>query len=241
MRYAAGKVYQGKRWKHLLSGLADRWVEPFCGGLGVYPEIHTTYTSALLSDLSPVTDMWNAAKLGWEPDLTPIDKDQWLRHRASAFGSDPCPQDVYAVHCRSFGGKAKGGWAKEDHMPSGLRRFRAVVKALRASECAIHRCDYRKTLRECGNGDAAYLDPPYGNNDGFWIIPNAAFDLAEMVAHAEAAAARGAVVLISCYTELDPDKWDKIMVNRDSAISHNRKTVVTKYNDEFLWRARTCP
>ena len=238
MQYAAGKVYQGKRWKHLLSGLAHRWVEPFCGGLGVYPEVYRSYVTAVLSDLSPVADMWRAAKDGWTPNLASIDKQQWLAHREAAFGPTPTPQDVYAVHTRSFAGKARGGWAKENHMPGGLKRFIKVAAALRGSSCDIRRCDYRDTLRECGASDAIYLDPPYGDDKGFWIIPNGAFDLAEMVSHAEAAASRGAVVLISCYAELDETKWDKITVNKDSAISHNGTTVVTKYNDEFLWKSK---
>ncbi len=192
-----------------MSGLGERWVEPFCGGLGAFVEIAPSYQRALVSDFSPVAAMWAAAKAGWEPEVAPLTREQLAAAVAVARSSDPTPQSVYLAHTGSVRGSPKKGWSKTDRVASGLRRFRKVSKMLVEMDAEIRQCDYKEVVRECGRGDVLYLDPPYASR-GDWLDKASTFNLDEMMIEAEAAVARGAVTFISHYDELPIDRWVKV-------------------------------
>ena len=246
MRYASGKVIQGKSWRGTMSGLGKRWVEPFGGGLGAYQQIAPTYSKALVSDLSPVMLMWRAAQEGWKPDTPDISKEDYRFCEAEAFGPSPTPQSVYVLHSSSFRAKANGKWTDPNSSSNlgrlgpkaGLVRFRKVAEVLQLVPTEINQCDYRETLALCGRGDVVYLDPPYGDAN-YWIKPPGSpeFNREEMLALALEAIGRGAVVFISHYEELPADNWRAVRVHNDASTRFNSTTNTTSvgFRSEYLY------
>jgi DNA adenine methylase len=244
MQYASGKVIQGKSWRGTMSGLGKRWVEPFAGGLGAYQQIALSYSRALISDLSPVMVMWQAVKNGWLPNPNLITEDNAGSYRETAFGPNPTPQSVYALHAMGFRGMARGQFGRGSQTPtSGRARLGAVGEVLRTVPTEIRQCDYKLTLAECGRGDVVYLDPPYSNAAGgvdrrSWINPAGVFDYddEEMLRLAEDAVGRGAVVFISHYDDrLDPAKWRAVRIHADQSTARVKGESQIKVYHEYLY------
>jgi DNA adenine methylase len=238
MQYASGKTIQGKVWKNSMSGLGERWVEPFCGALGAYQQIASSYNRSLVSDLSPIAKMWQAVKDGWLPKVMPLTKKQFKQYQNIAYSRNPTPQSVYNTHQFAYRAQAGGTLSIGSHWGDGIKGIEAIGETLRELNTEIRQCDYREILNECGRKDVVYLDPPYGNSvSKNWIVSdNNVFDEDEMLKLAAKAVSRGAIVFISHYdANIDSTRWAAVHTHRDQTTLNNAGKISVKRIREYLY------
>lgn len=199
------------------------YYEPFLGSGAVFHALEPE--RAHLSDLDPWVAHIHAA-IRDEPTRVNARLDQhraatWTRKRHLAMRAwvnrvDVAPTRAEApewaadlitliaashngVYRRNAAGGFNVGWNQRPN-PSipDADRIRAASERYRGAVFAVE--DFSTVLARCGRGDWAYLDPPYvgaGTWNGYGGCSFDDLDLERLVLDAEAAADRGAIVVLS--------------------------------------------
>lgn len=196
-----------------------RYVEPFCGALGVASRVAAIAPEGLALHLSDVNEavinMWKACLVGWEPPGVVTEADY---NRVKAVRDPKDPMTAYCGYGVSFGAKWFGGYARD---PKGKRTTYAAnarrstllrVEALSKVSATLRTCSYEKVT---GPG-VYYLDPPYAGRTKAHGVD---FDSEKFWDYARARTLDGPV-LVTEFTA--PEDWVPIHNFGDTVVRHQR-------------------
>ncbi len=157
----------------------ERYIEPFCGSACLFFELPAK--KAVLSDINEELintykqlkkDKYIRAKL----IAIPVSKDDYYKYRAIESGSlTKLEQAIRFLYLNRycFNGIYRTNQAGKFNVPIGSRTggfpdektFEAVRKKLHKAR--LISADYKKVLKEAGEGDFVYIDPPYSKSEKF--------------------------------------------------------------------------
>jgi DNA adenine methylase len=201
------------------------WVEPFVGSASVSKNV---VGRRLLSDSNKyIIALHQAIQQGWTPP-TEVTREQYLeiKNNREAFA----PQLVgFVMFACSFGGKAFGGFAKNDSRNSYVTQgTNSLLKSKPVLEGAVFlACDYSDL--DLPPKSLVYCDPPYQNTTGYGMK----FDSAKFFDCARAWTRQGHEVFVSEYSAPADFElvWERGL---DCPLTRNESTRV-----ERLFRVRS--
>jgi len=157
----------------------ERYIEPFCGSACLFFELPVK--KAILSDIN--NELINAYKqlkkdkaIREKLIAIPVSKDNYYRYRElkpeTLTKVEQALRFLY-LNRYCFNGIYRTNQSGKFNVPIGNRTggfpdentFDAVRKKL--YKARLVSADYRKVLREAGEGDFVYIDPPYSKSDKF--------------------------------------------------------------------------
>ena len=171
MRYLGGKNQLGKEISGILKKYAppekySKYIEPFCGSLGVTIHMVDDYKVYVSDYQKDLILLWKAIKSGTFKYPRSVSKQTYYRYK-----NDPKPSAMRAFvgfGC-SFGGKWFGGYA-EDYNKKNYTICSETVRSIKRLESSIKKiksikhCSYDKWhLKNC----LIYCEPPYRNTTGY--------------------------------------------------------------------------
>ena len=221
MQYLGGKwAARNRIAAHVLShGLPV--FEPFVGGANLP---HLWPAGSLCADVDAgLIDLYRkvqAEGVDWIPEVCTE-----AEYRESMARTDERPIDTFRLVACSFGGKKRGGYARNTQGRNYARQGRNSLKRLIGLDVQFHALDFL-TLAPFG-GCVLYCDPPYAATTGY---KSGAFDHGRFVARVREWS-RFCPVYVSEYEPLEPS-W----VECD--ITHNKPgaTLAKKHDRLFLVR-----
>ncbi|MFD2256509.1 DNA adenine methylase [Luteolibacter algae] len=178
----------GKRWliadpTFELPEFSGRYIEPFLGGGAVF--FHTRPQDALLSDVnSRLIEVYTAVRDSWELVFRELKRLQRLhdkkfyyeeRKRNRVTSHTRAAQFIY-LNRTCYNGLYRVNLKGEFNVPIGTKSrvlfededFAEISRAL--SGATIRASDFAESIREAGEGDLVFADPPYTtahNTNGF--------------------------------------------------------------------------
>lgn len=227
MQYLGGKAGEGRRIAAVCSSRlrADSlFVDMFCGALNVVRHVNHPHRMAV-DACGPLICMWRAALAGWVPPRV-VSKEEYDRIAKEQDPHDP--MTAFVMFGVSFGGKWKGGYAKD----RPAQRYaecasNGVVK--KAKDCTglvLEHNTFQQKHPGCWpSGTVLYCDPPYAGTTGYKAVepwnPGAFWHWAER--HARL----GVHVFVSEGTGIPtPNGWS--VVDEQIAVQGGRLTPGTK-------------
>lgn len=185
LKWVGGKRWLVSNYPELLATDCDRYVEPFLGSAAVFFALDPK--RALLSDMNrDLIETYRAIK----NDSTAVSKALTLHQRMhvsdenyyyrmrSAKPQRPHPRAARFIYLNRtcFNGLFRVNLKGEFNVPKGTKakvllptdNFEEAAKRLRSASLRVS--DFEEVLDQCGEGDFAFVDPPYTvrhNNNGF--------------------------------------------------------------------------
>jgi len=205
MRYIGGK----HRIAKLLAGsilphVRDRrLIEPFCGGMSATVALQPQFVS---DACSPLIRLINSVRGGWEP---PAEVSEQMYQEALG-GDHNNPLTFFILQGNSYGGKWRGGYARDARRNATGDSTRALIRKVGATMSTIftNACYWDWTP---GPGDVFYCDPPYrGVTNGYATGP---FDSDAFWDWVRDGAQRGALMFVS---EFQGPDWATVHVEYPS-------------------------
>jgi DNA adenine methylase len=219
MQYLGGKAGIGKRIAKFCELYRDPealFVDMFCGSLNVTR--HAKGPRLAVDACRPLVTMWEAALAGWVPPRI-VTKEQYAAIAASPDPNDP--MTAFVLFGCSFGGKWRGGYAKDrpQQRYAECASNQIVAKVRDCQGLQIMCANYREF--HAGHwqpGTILYCDPPYGKTTGYTGAPP--YDPADFWSWAESHARTGVKVFVSEYEA--PEPWT--IVDEQTAVQGGRLT-----------------
>jgi DNA adenine methylase len=177
--YGGGKARLGREIARTVAALeettgwrGERYVEPFCGMLGVAVHAADGTRPVCVSDANEdVVLLLQAVQAGWDPPETPVSKAEYdaLRHAPV----HTAERGFYGLAC-AYAGIFFAGYRLSStvHKRTFFDMFRSSLLAMRPAmqRMAISHADYRSLAPK---GCTVYCDPPYRANALQSCNPNA--------------------------------------------------------------------
>jgi DNA adenine methylase len=240
----------GKRWLAPLvtelvgPDLKRAYYEPFLGGGAVF--LHLNPRSAVLSDVNidliesldvirnhprdvvKATWRYSNTKECFERVRRSVPRTQIGTAARFLYLNRTCWGGIYRLNRKGefntpFGNSGRAICSQREILEASARFKGAVLKA----------CDFDRALASCGDGDVAYLDPPYAapvNGDCFVRYNRMPFTWADHVRLASAAsllARRGALVVLSAFWRDELlsmyEGWWAVQLVRHSNVSRSAR------------------
>lgn len=176
LKWAGGKRWLAPYFRELFEVhyKGRRWVEPFCGGLGLTLALHPQY--ALVSDINPhLTNFYRWVKCGLPPNPYQFcnDRDTYYRLRDEfnrLINENPTSYRAawlfYYLNRTGYNGLCRFNGRGAFNVPFGnyariqYRTGFADIKHI-FRNWEFRCCSYEKLTEEIGDSDFLYADPPY--------------------------------------------------------------------------------
>lgn len=208
MQYFGGKADVGKRIAKICMGrltAGSTFVDMFCGSLNVIRHVprQTELAAGGLVDVrrvaidacEPLITMWKAAMAGWVPPKV-VTREEYRRTMETENPQDPLT--AFILFGCSFGGKWRGGYAKDrpEQRYAECARNGVVKKARDCDGVELECASYLSKRPGCwSSGTVLYCDPPYYATTGYAALER--FDSDLFWCWAEEHAHRGVHVYVS--------------------------------------------
>lgn len=218
LRWAGSKQRLLPHLVPLLPSTFARYFEPFLGGASLFFLLEPQ--RALLADISvDLIDTYEAVRDGprhvlrFLRGLDPLDREMYYRIRKNrSTGRYKRAAQFLYLNRAGWNGLYRVNSRGEFNVPYGAPRSANLVDTTNLHACArilsggdveVRLQDFEESLRDCGPGDFAFLDPPYvtgHNNNGFIDYNNRLFqwtDQERLASIASDLANRGVKVLVT--------------------------------------------
>ena len=217
LKWAGGKRWLARRCRGLFETDYERYVEPFLGGASMFFALRPT-KSILADRNSRLIEVYLAIRSDPEKIASALTRYQELhsdvfyyseRKREYPESATQRAAQLIYLNRTCWNGLYRVNRKGEFNVPKGTKSsvvldtddFVAIAAALEGAE--LYAQDFEKTLREAGEGDLVYVDPPYTvkqNHNGFGKYNEEIFswdDQVRLKKAVAAAAKRGAKVAVS--------------------------------------------
>ena len=176
MRYLGGKTQLGREIsevlkKHAPPGKYSKFIEPFCGSLGVTVHMVGDYNVYVSDYHKDLILLWKAIKAGAFKYPRSISKKTYYKYKNS---ETPSAMRAFVGFGCSFGGKWFGGYA-EDYNNKKYTICSETIRSIKKLEHVIKKiknikhCNYEKWSNPELKRYLIYCDPPYKNTTGYSI------------------------------------------------------------------------
>ncbi len=190
----------------------NRYIEPFIGSGAVLGAM-APHKGLAGDTLKPLVEMWNVLKMDpqklydhYSKLYKEFKKDRLATYKKTlaAYNDNPNPLDLVFITRTCYGGVVRFTKLGRMSTPLGIHepispesfQERMNLWRQRVQNTDFFHCSYEELIRQAGEGDLVYCDPPYVDSQSI-LYGAQSFKVADMWEEIAKAKARGACIAVS--------------------------------------------